>query len=74
MFGTLTIKGDGSIDAGKGVKMRTCEFMKYLLAPTKLKKTELDNVKAEYNKAFRIDVDDLGPGQKVKDLPEIKYV
>lgn len=74
MFGSITIKMDGSIDTGKGVKIRTCEFIKYLLASNKLKEGELDNVKAEYNKGFNIDVDDLRPGKKAKDLPEIKYV
>ena len=74
LFGAVTIKRDGSIDAGKGVKTRTTEFIKYLLAGNKLKDDELENIKAEYNKAFNIDIYDLREGQKEKSLPEVKYV
>ena len=74
LFGAVTIKRDGSIDAGKGVKTRTTEFIKYLLAGNKLKEDELENVKAEYNKAFNIDIYDLRDGQTEKPLPEVKYV
>ena len=69
-----TIKRDGSIDAGKGVKTRTTEFIKYLLAGNKLNDDELENIKAEYNKAFNIDIYDLREGQAAKALPEVKYV
>ena len=74
LFGAVTIKRDGSIDAGKGVKTRTTEFIKYLLAGNKLNDDELENIKAEYNKAFNIDIYDLREGQAAKALPEVKYV
>ena len=74
LFASVTIKKDGSIDAGKGVKSRTTEFIKYLIAGNKLNEDELEHIKAEYNKAFNIDVDNLREGQKVESLPEVKYV
>ena len=74
LFASVTIKKDGSIDAGKGVKSRTTEFIKYLIAGNKLNEDELEHIKAEYNKAFNIDVDNLREGTKAKSLPEVKYV
>ena len=40
----------------------------------KLNDDELENIKAEYNKAFNIDIYDLREGQAAKALPEVKYV
>ena len=74
LFASVTIKKDGSIDAGKGVKSRTTEFIKYLIAGNKLNEDELEHIKAEYNKAFNIDVDNLREGKEAESLPQVKYV
>ena len=71
-FTSVTIKLDGSIDTGKGVRDRTTEFIKYLIAGNKL--GDLTQVKREYNKAFNIDIDNPNHSGKIMDLPNAKKI